>query len=70
MLSVAFSLRDMWGGHKGLFACRMAFELIFAEIFDCINLANIGGFHPFLPSIFRGLVSMGSGGYRYAEWST
>ena len=58
----------MWASNKGLFACLVAFELIFAEIFGSINLANIGGFHLFLPSIFRGLVSVRSGGY--AEWSS
>lgn len=68
MLSAAFSLWDMWASNKGLFACLVAFELIFAEIFGSINLANIGGFHLFLPSIFGGLVSMRSGGY--AEWSS
>ena len=50
----------MWAGNKGLFACLVAFELIFAEMFGSINLANIGGFHLFLPSIFRGLVCMAS----------
>ena len=68
MLSAAFSLQDLRGGYRGLFVCLMASELIFADLFDCLNLSNIGGFHFFLPSHFRALVSMELCGY--AQCST
>lgn len=63
MLSAAFSLQDLQGCYRGLFASLMAFELIFADLFDYLNLVNIGGFHFFLPSHFRALVSMELCGY-------